>query len=246
MAQHRKRKKKRVRAGRVFLAALFFAALFIGCIYAAYKFMVDSSPYINATPTPGVNAVYTPLPSQSPVPSPSSSPRRSERAAEEDETEDETDTDEEDGNDRDEPESTRSSARGEVRYSAYEDDSYGFACPYPSDFSTGGAGSGDVCLSLYSGDGRAYQDIIAASETSGSPAMDMRDFLSEHPSAVIEGSSSGSDYYYVLINDGGMYIYRYQAYSAGTAKGFEFGYEESAADIYSGCPADIRADFTLY
>lgn len=242
MAQHRKRRRK-VKKGRVFLAALFIAALFVGCIYGAYALFVASSPYINATPTPSAGTIYTPFPSVSPSPvsTPSPSPRRAH-------TNGDDETDAEDDETDNGPRSSRrpSEEPGDVSLSSYEDDNYGFACPYPSDFSSNGGGNGDIQLTLISNDGRAYQDIIASSDISSSPAADMRAFLSEHPSAIIEKNSSGSDYYYVLINDNGTYIYRYAAYTEGTAKGFEFGYDEQVRDTYEDYPDMIRADFTLY
>lgn len=238
MAQKKKRKKRRGHPGRIFLVSMLFAALFIACIYGAYTFMVDSSPYINASPTPGVQSAVSPSPSVQPTPSlrPSPSARVRESA--------EPDDEEEYGS---EPERTPSGEyTEEVLLSTYEDDTYGFACPYPENFEPDGLEGEGVQLSLTSSDGSAYQYIIADDSPADTPAMDMRAFLSEHPSAIIEENRSGSDYYYILINENGMYIYRYAAYSDGSAKGFEFGYTESAADMYAGYPDDIRADFMLY
>lgn len=238
MAQKKKRKKRRGHPGRIFLVSMLFAALFIACIYGAYTFMVDSSPYINASPTPGVQTAVSPSPSVQPTPSLRPSPSASVRESSEPDDEEEYGL-----------EATRTPGRepaAEIVFSTYEDDIYGFACPYPENFEPDGLEGEGVQLSLTSSDGSAYQYIIADDSPADTPAMDMRAFLSEHPSAIIEENRSGSDYYYILINENGMYIYRYAAYSDGSAKGFEFGYTESTADMYAGYPDDIRADFMLY
>lgn len=238
MSQRKKRKRRSSHPSRIFLIALLFAALFIACIFGAYKFMVDSSPYINASPTPGVNKAVSPSPSVQPSSQPTPTSTAHTRTG--------RSHDDEDLQYGESTHSPNGQYDEEIMFSMYEDDLYGFTCPYPSDFDVTASNGTGVQLSLRSVDGSAYQDIIVNDSPSDTPSMDMRAFLSDHPSAIIEENRSGDDYYYILINQDGQYIYRYEAYSEGSSKGFEFGYSESTADRYAEYPDDIRADFTLY
>ena len=232
MAQQKKHKKKK-QGWKIVLLSFFLVALFIACIYGAYTMMVGSSPYINASPTPGAKMVQavtaSPLPSAAPTPTSTASARPG-REPEETATA--------------KPKSSSDGSSSSGSMITYEDDSYGYSCPYPDSFSKDNVNDNRVRLSLRSLDGSAYEHILVDEAPSDNPAMDMRAFLSRYPSAIIQENRSGNDYFYALIKDGSTYIYRYMAYSDGTAKGFEFGYEN--ADQYQDYPQEIRDNFMLY
>ena len=228
----KKRRHQKRHGARNVLIALLLVGLLAACIVFSYKWIENSSPYMGkSTPAPttvqGTTAPTSAAPSRTAAPSPS--PRASGTP---------------------QPERTRkpSSQDGNTspEFETYEDDIYGFDCPYPESFSISATQETGVLLSLRSPDGSAYQKIFVDENPSSSPSMDMRAFVSEYPRAAIIENRAGSEYFYALIKLEDTYIYRYAAYTDGIAKGFEFGYGENVKDLYADYPADIRAEFELY
>lgn len=237
MAPKRRKKKHK---GRIAVLVIILILLFAGCMFLAYYLMASSSPYIKSnhnasTPQPtSLSPTRAPYSSPSPSPSssrtvPTSSPYSSTKPTS----------------------SPRSGNSGTATYSdnefyAYSNDEYGFECPYPKNFTEYSGGDSDVQTAFTSPDGNAYEYIIASDYPNDTPAMDMREFVSSYPTAQIIENRAGSDYFYALIKYDDMYVYRYEAYSDGTSKGFEFGYNEDFEYKYSDYPKEIRSNFTLY
>ena len=243
-----KHKKKKGCFFPVFL--LLCVALFVACVYFPYKMYSQSSKYINATPSPVplgtsqpktvAGTVHTKSSvSASPEASPKSSSKPTSKPSSKPTSEP-----------TDEPKSSKKlsvkSENDEIVMKEYENELYGFSCPYADGFSFYESSDPTAVLALRSPDGGAYEHIFVNDMPTDSPAVGMKNFVSSYPSAEILENRAGSNYYYVLIKNEDTYVYRYAEYTDDIEKGFEFGYAENNASIYEKYPQEIRDNFYLY